>query len=74
MSAVCASCGRVWVCMTGTAASISPMPDPCRLCGGPGTGWKGDDYYTCIRCEGTGWDTLLEGCGCDDDEQEDDRG
>ncbi len=60
----CPTCGRVCACSTGTVSSISAMPDPCRVCGGSGTVWRDDEPYTCIRCEGTGWDTLLEGC-CD---------
>jgi len=61
--------------MTGTAASISPMPNPCRVCGGLGDVWRNNEPFTCQRCEGTGWDTLLDGC-CDcgedcDEEPED---
>jgi A2L zinc ribbon domain len=68
----CSKCGRLWVCATGTAASISPMPNPCRVCGGSGQVWRNDDYYTCLRCEGDGWDTPLEGCcDCGDDYEED---
>ena len=38
--------------------------------------WRGDDYYTCERCEGDGWDTPLEGCcdggnDCEEDEPDD---
>jgi len=48
------------------------MPNPCRVCGGSGQVWRNDDYYTCLRCEGDGWDTPLEGCcDCGDDYEED---
>jgi hypothetical protein len=69
VSAVCVQCGCVY---TVCPQYISAMPNPCRLCGGGGQVWKGDDYYTCLRCEGDGWDTPLEGCcDCGEEHEED---
>jgi hypothetical protein len=59
---VCPTCGRLWVCTTGTAASISPMPKPCRVCGGVRNRWDFDEPPVedeCPRCGGTGYDTPL---------------
>jgi A2L zinc ribbon domain len=48
------------------------MPKDCQVCGGSGTLWRDDDYYTCLRCEGDGWDTPLDGCcDCGKDHEED---
>jgi len=71
MTAVCVQCGCIY---TVCPQYISPMPNPCRVCGGGGQIWKGDAYYTCERCEGEGWDTPLEGCcgDCGEDHEEDD--
>ena len=71
MSGVCVRCGRVY---TVCPQYISPMPKPCRVCGGAGQMWKDTDYFTCERCEGDGWDTPLEGCCGDHDEEHEPEG
>jgi hypothetical protein len=58
MSAVkCPTCGRTWICMTGTPASISPMI-LCKKCKG-----EYPAQQECEACGGNGLDPESF-CGC----------
>jgi DnaJ-class molecular chaperone len=58
----CPTCGRLWVCMTGTAANIASL-QKCRACRGSGL-VKGEP---CVRCGGSGV-VVVGSCGCGEEE------
>jgi hypothetical protein len=58
----CPVCGRIWVCMTGTAAKIASL-QKCRTCRGAGL-VKGEP---CPNTECLGGIVIVGGCCCEDE-------